>query len=81
MQCCSLVLSPGAFNTINASVVCRRKDGQLAGAFKKLDGSFQILPPGRSYQLHEKDYQPAEVRARTTKFHLGPYYFITVHNG
>jgi regulator of protease activity HflC (stomatin/prohibitin superfamily) len=54
------------------------KDGQIAGAFSKLNGRFQILPPGKSYQLHQKDYSNVHLINRTKEFKLGPYYFLTV---
>lgn len=57
------------------------KDGQIAGAYRKHDGKFQILPPGRSYQLHSKDYSEVVLIKRTKKFKLGPYYYLTVSNG
>eukprot|EP00598_Pedospumella_elongata_P003132 CAMPEP_0184967248 /NCGR_PEP_ID=MMETSP1098-20130426/685_1 /TAXON_ID=89044 /ORGANISM="Spumella elongata, Strain CCAP 955/1" /LENGTH=857 /DNA_ID=CAMNT_0027488673 /DNA_START=80 /DNA_END=2653 /DNA_ORIENTATION=+ len=57
------------------------KDGQIAGTYRKLDGKFQILPPGRSYQLHAKDYSEAILIKRTKDFKLGPYFFLTVSNG
>lgn len=57
------------------------KDGWIAGAYRKLDGKFQILPPGRSYQLHQKNYSIATLIRRTKEFKLGPYFFLTVSNG
>jgi len=57
------------------------KDGQIAGAFRKQDGRFQILPPGRSYQLHQKDYTPIKMMRRSKQFKLGPYFYLTVSNG
>jgi len=56
------------------------KDGEVAGSYKK-DGTFQILPPGHSYQLHSKDFSSVQVVRRTTQFTLGPYYYLTVRNG
>ena len=32
-------------------------------------------------QLHEKDFNPADIVSRTTEFKLGPFFFITVQNG
>lgn len=55
-------------------------DGQLAGAFTK-DGRFQVLPPGNTYQLHEKHFDPAQLVNRTDSFRLGPYYYLTVRKG
>ena len=57
------------------------KDGQIAGAYRKQDGKFQILPPGRSYQLHAKDYNDCILIKRTKEFKLGPFYYLTVSNG
>ena len=57
------------------------KDGEVAGAYRKADGTFQILPPGHSYQLHSKDFSRVEIIRRTTQFKLGPYYYLTVRNG
>mmetsp|Transcript_33123 Transcript_33123/g.55725 ORF Transcript_33123/g.55725 Transcript_33123/m.55725 type:complete len:869 (-) Transcript_33123:262-2868(-) len=57
------------------------KDGQIAGAFRKRDGKFQILPPGRSYQLHQKDFSNCNLMNRTKEFKLGPFYYLTVANG
>eukprot|EP00040_Diaphanoeca_grandis_P020572 m.109431 g.109431 ORF g.109431 m.109431 type:complete len:909 (-) comp27957_c0_seq1:190-2916(-) len=54
------------------------KSGQLAGAYRKADGIFQILPPGHSYKLHSKDFQPVETVVRKIQFKLGPYYYLTV---
>ena len=56
------------------------KDGEVAGSYRK-DGTFQILPPGHSYQLHSKDFSPVQVVGRATQFTLGPYYYLTVRNG
>lgn len=66
-------LGPYQFLTVKA--------GQIAGAFRKADGTFQLLPPGSSYQLHTKQFQPAEIQKRKTKFSLGPYYYLTARNG
>ena len=57
------------------------KDGQIAGSYRKIDGKFQILPPGRSYQLHSKSYSEVTLMNRTKEFRLGPYYYLTVSNG
>ena len=58
------------------------KDGEVAGAYRKVDGTFQILPPGHSYQLHAKDFSPVQMVKRSLdKFKLGPYYYLTVRNG
>lgn len=54
------------------------KSGQLAGAYRKADGIFQLLPPGHSYKLHSKDFQPVEATKRSIQFKLGPYFFLTV---
>ncbi len=57
------------------------KEGKIAGAFRRDTGEFQILPPGKSYMLHEKDFYPVEMIQRTEQFKIGPFYFITVQNG
>lgn len=57
------------------------KDGQIAGCFRKHDGKFQILPPGKAYQLHSKDFGKAILKKRTKEFKLGPFYYLTVSNG
>lgn len=54
------------------------KSGNLAGAFRKADGVFQLLPPGHSYKLHSKDYEPIEIVTKKIQFSLGPYYYLTV---
>lgn len=66
-------LGPYEFVTVKA--------GQVAGAYLKRDGTFQILRPGASYQLHSREYQPAEVMTRKTKFSLGPYYYLQAKAG
>lgn len=66
-------LGPYQFVTVKA--------GSLAGAYRKSDGQFQLLPPGHSYQLHEKKFQPVTVVARTTKFQLGPFYYLNARPG
>jgi len=57
------------------------KDGEIAGAYRKRDGRFTILPPGHSYQLHEKGFEKVIKKKRTVQFQLGPYYYLTVQNG
>jgi len=57
------------------------KDGEIAGAYRKSDGKFTILPPGGSYQLHEKEFEAVIKKRRTVEFQLGPYYYLTVQNG
>eukprot|EP00931_Biecheleriopsis_adriatica_P102573 TRINITY_DN77520_c0_g1_i1.p1 TRINITY_DN77520_c0_g1~~TRINITY_DN77520_c0_g1_i1.p1 ORF type:complete len:911 (+),score=257.60 TRINITY_DN77520_c0_g1_i1:44-2734(+) len=57
------------------------KDGEMAGAYKKSTGQYQLLPPGHTYKLHEKDYEVFELKTRTDLFKLGPYTFITVSAG
>lgn len=54
------------------------KDGFLAGTFEKHGGQFQVLPPGNTYILHEKKYDPPSIVIRSDLFLLGSYYFITV---
>ena len=56
-------------------------EGQLAGAFEKGTGQYRILPPGHTYQLHNKEYEGLQVVERADNFRLGPYYFITVQDG
>lgn len=43
-------------------------------------GTYQIFPPGRSYRLHEKDFEKASLQRRTAEFQLGPYFYLTVLN-
>jgi len=57
------------------------KDGEIAGAYRKSDGKFTILPPGSSYQLHDKEYEAVIKKQRSVEFQLGPYYYLTVQNG
>merc|ERR1719160_371629 len=33
------------------------KEGEMAGAYEKATGLYQLLPPGHTYQLHEKAYE------------------------
>jgi regulator of protease activity HflC (stomatin/prohibitin superfamily) len=56
-------------------------EGKMAGATRKDTGEFQILPHGKSYQLHEKDFYPVEIVERTENFKIGPYFFVTVQTG
>lgn len=56
------------------------KDDQVAGAYLREGGEFQLLPAGYSYKLHERDFFPVEVKKREDEFTLGPYYYITVRN-
>jgi regulator of protease activity HflC (stomatin/prohibitin superfamily) len=58
------------------------KDGEMSGAFEQSSGQYQILPPGKTYMLHEKDFVVAanpKVK-RTDEFTLGPYTFVTVQS-
>jgi hypothetical protein len=57
------------------------KDGEMAGAYHKNTGRYQLLPPGNTYKLHEKDYDTLELQQRSDLFKLGPYTFITVSSG
>eukprot|EP00929_Paragymnodinium_shiwhaense_P107762 TRINITY_DN74124_c0_g1_i1.p1 TRINITY_DN74124_c0_g1~~TRINITY_DN74124_c0_g1_i1.p1 ORF type:complete len:906 (+),score=218.50 TRINITY_DN74124_c0_g1_i1:209-2926(+) len=57
------------------------KDGEMAGAYQKATGNYQLLPPGNTYQLHEKDYDCLEKQQRSDYFKLGPYTFLTVSTG
>ena len=56
-------------------------EGQLAGAFNKSTGRFQVLPPGNTYVLHSQEFADVSVARRTEKFQLGPFYFLTVTDG
>ena len=56
-------------------------DGQIGGAYHKASGLYQILTHGKSYRLHSKDYENAQVMDMTDEFKLGPYYFVTVREG
>ena len=57
------------------------KDGEIGGAFHKNTGLYQVLAPGNTYILHQKDYVNGTVQARTDNFKLGPYFFRTVRPG
>lgn len=57
------------------------KDGEMGGAYEKATGKYQLLPPGNTYQLHEKDFDGIEVKVRSDYFKLGPYTFMTVAEG
>eukprot|EP00746_Dinoflagellata_sp_MGD_P146068 gnl/MRDRNA2_/MRDRNA2_78593_c0_seq1.p1 gnl/MRDRNA2_/MRDRNA2_78593_c0~~gnl/MRDRNA2_/MRDRNA2_78593_c0_seq1.p1 ORF type:complete len:879 (-),score=217.14 gnl/MRDRNA2_/MRDRNA2_78593_c0_seq1:349-2985(-) len=57
------------------------KEGEMAGAYEKATGLYQLLPPGHTYQLHEKAYEDIELVKRSNLFRLGPYSFITVLKG
>lgn len=57
------------------------KEGEIAGAYHKASGLYQLLPPGQTYMLHEKDYERLELVPRTNLFKLGPWTFITVQKG
>jgi len=57
------------------------KEGEMAGAYEKATGLYQLLPPGHTYQLHEKAYEGIELVKRSNLFRLGPYSFVTVLNG
>eukprot|EP00441_Pelagodinium_beii_P017403 CAMPEP_0197664590 /NCGR_PEP_ID=MMETSP1338-20131121/58732_1 /TAXON_ID=43686 ORGANISM="Pelagodinium beii, Strain RCC1491" /NCGR_SAMPLE_ID=MMETSP1338 /ASSEMBLY_ACC=CAM_ASM_000754 /LENGTH=899 /DNA_ID=CAMNT_0043243271 /DNA_START=33 /DNA_END=2732 /DNA_ORIENTATION=- len=57
------------------------KDGEMGGAYEKASGKYQLLPPGNTYQLHEKDFDGIEVKPRSDYFKLGPYTFLTVAEG
>lgn len=69
----SFSLGPITFVTV--------KEGEVAGAYEKATGLYQLLPPGHTYQLHEKDYEGIELVRRTNNFKLGPYTFLTVQKG
>merc|ERR550514_1754273 len=57
------------------------KEGEMAGAYQKALGLYQLLPPGHTYQLHEKNYEGIELVKRSNLFSLGPYSFVTVQKG
>merc|ERR1719261_1130552 len=57
------------------------KEGEMAGAYEKATGLYQLLPPGHTYQLHEKAYEDIELVKRSNLFRLGPYSFVTVLKG
>lgn len=58
------------------------KNGFLAGAYLKKGGSFQMLPPGHTYQLNEEDYeQPTMVKKDRHIVVCGPLTFLTVAKG
>lgn len=63
------VLGPYVFLTV--------RDGYIGGAYNKF-GGFTVLPPGNTYCLHEKEYDAIQLKARSTKFVLGPFQFVTV---
>jgi regulator of protease activity HflC (stomatin/prohibitin superfamily) len=54
--------------------------GYLGSATHKT-GKTQYLYPGKTYQLHEKDFSNIEVKPRTPIFSLGSCYFLTVESG
>ncbi|CAE8658570.1 unnamed protein product [Polarella glacialis] len=54
------------------------REGQMGGAYQKATGLYELLPPGNTYQLHEKDYDCIELKSRSDLFKLGPYTFMTV---
>jgi len=54
--------------------------GSLGSATHKT-GKTQFLYPGKTYQLHEKDFTDIEVKARVPIFSLGSCYFLTVESG
>eukprot|EP00928_Gymnodinium_smaydae_P081827 TRINITY_DN65277_c0_g1_i1.p1 TRINITY_DN65277_c0_g1~~TRINITY_DN65277_c0_g1_i1.p1 ORF type:complete len:1032 (-),score=194.23 TRINITY_DN65277_c0_g1_i1:262-3114(-) len=57
------------------------KEGEMAGAYNKSTGLYQLLAPGHTYQLHEKDYEGISLVERQMIFELGPITFITVQKG
>lgn len=57
------------------------KDGELGGAYHKKTGLFQVLEPGKTYILHNKDYETGIVVERSDEFELGPYNYVTVRPG
>lgn len=54
--------------------------GCLGSATHKT-GKTQYLYPGKTYQLHEKDFSNIECVRRTLNFELGSCYFVTVQEG
>ena len=56
-------------------------DGQIGGAVHKHTGMFQVLSPGNTYMLHDKDYKDCVVVDRTEEFEHGPFYYINIPPG
>jgi len=59
-------------------------EGYLAGAYNKETGEYQVLPPGHTYWLQEKDWQFNEHKDLvevSDNFVLGPYIYLTVNEG
>jgi len=54
--------------------------GCLGSATHKT-GKTQYLYPGKTYQLHEKDFNDINCVQRTLNFELGSCYFVTVEEG
>jgi len=46
------------------------KEGELGGTFLKQGGTYQILPPGNTYQLHTKIYKRPELVKRRKKTNI-----------
>lgn len=57
------------------------QENQLACAVHIQSGKTQYMSPGKTYQLHDKDYSDIEVIGRTSKFSLGCCHFLTVEEG
>jgi len=53
--------------------------GYLGSATHKT-GKTQYLYPGKTYQLHDKDFSDIKVIKRSSKFELSSCYFVTVQN-
>lgn len=58
------------------------RQGQLAGAFRKKGGQFQIFPPGFSFQLSDEEFEKPEVVEKNSHVvRCGPITFLTCATG
>jgi len=64
--------------TLGPLTYVKVRDGELAGAYSKKTGKYQILPPGHTYRLNSRDYKYDRLVERAEKFKLGPFVFLTV---
>jgi len=64
--------------TLGPLTYVKVRDGELAGAYNKNTGKYQILPPGHTYRLNSRDYRYDTLVKRTQSFKLGPFVFLTV---
>eukprot|EP00056_Hartaetosiga_gracilis_P006444 m.96660 g.96660 ORF g.96660 m.96660 type:complete len:850 (+) comp12472_c0_seq1:59-2608(+) len=54
----------------------------VAGAYRKVDGKFVVLPPGHTYKLNEEYWrEPVQVKRNTHCVSLGPLTFLTCQSG